>query len=114
MEAVTRKMNLGRLSGLPVTIHTSTRLVRLDGRCAVLAKDGLAGEIVEEPVDSVLVAVGHRSRDPISDSLERDGVPVHVVGDALRPGQILDATRSGFTAASTAARTVGRPGRTPP
>ena len=99
MEPVTRKMTLGRLQQLPVTVLTSTRVVRLDGVRAFLVREGSDEEIVEAPVDSVLVAVGHRSSDPLSAALERAGIPVTVVGDAARPGQIIDATRGGFRAA---------------
>jgi len=113
MEAVTRTMTLGRLAALPVTVHTSTRLVRLDGRRAVLAKDGVAGELVEEPVDSVLVAVGHRSLHELPEELEHAGIPMTVAGDAVRPGQILDATRSGFGAASATVRADGGLRRAP-
>ncbi len=106
MEAVTRTMTIARMARLPVVVHTGTRLVRLVGGEAfvVLACGGEERSIGR--FDSVLVAVGHRSTDPISRDLERAGVDVTVIGDAAKPGQILDATRSGHAAVAGAA---GRP-----
>jgi NADPH-dependent 2,4-dienoyl-CoA reductase/sulfur reductase-like enzyme len=100
MEGVTRKMTLGRLRTLPVTIHTSTRLLRLRRGEAFVTAEGADGERSLGVFDSVLVAVGHRSWDPLSEGLERAGQDVTVIGDAARPGQILDATRGGLAAAN--------------
>jgi 2,4-dienoyl-CoA reductase-like NADH-dependent reductase (Old Yellow Enzyme family)/thioredoxin reductase len=98
MEAVTRKVALGRLQQLPVTIHTSTRLTRLDEGEAFVVAAGATNETSLGSFDSVLVAVGHRSYDPLSAELEKSGLDVTVVGDAVGPGQILDATRAAFNA----------------
>ena len=98
MEAVTRKMTLQRLQQLPVTIHTSTRLTRLENGEAFVVAEGATNEASLGSFDSVLVAVGHRSYDPLSAELEKAGLDVAVIGDAVRPGQILDATRTAFSA----------------
>ncbi len=98
MEAVTRKMTLRRLQGLPITIHTSTRLTRMGEEGAFVVKEGADEETSIGAFDSVLVAVGHRSYDPLSHALRAAGLPVTVIGDAARPGQILDATRAGRSA----------------
>lgn len=97
MEPVTRAMTLRRLPSLPVTIHTSTRLLRIEHGTAIVGHDGEA-ETSLGRFDSVLVAVGHRSYEPLSAALEAAGIPVTVIGDAARPGQILDATRAGAAA----------------
>jgi 2,4-dienoyl-CoA reductase-like NADH-dependent reductase (Old Yellow Enzyme family)/thioredoxin reductase len=104
MEAVTRKMTLGRLGKLPVTVHTSTRLTRVAGGEAFVAAAAADGERSLGVFDSVLVAVGHRSYDPLSEGLQRAGVPATVIGDAFRPGQILDATSNGLAAATDSPR----------
>jgi pyruvate/2-oxoglutarate dehydrogenase complex dihydrolipoamide dehydrogenase (E3) component len=98
MEAVTRKMTLQRLGALPVKIHTSTRLTRVKDGEAFAVSAGSTEEVSLGHFDSVLVAVGHRSHDTLSAELRKSGVVVTVVGDALRPGQILDATRMGARA----------------
>ncbi len=73
MEAVTRKMTLRRLQELPVTIHTSTRLIRMEEGEAFVVAEGSTDEISVGSFDSVLVAVGHRSYDPLSAELEKAG-----------------------------------------
>ena len=98
MEAITRKMTLVRLAMLPVVIHTSTRLLRLVEGEAFVARDDVEAERSIGRFDSVLVAVGHRSFDPLSAALREAGLKVSVIGDASRPGQIRDATAAGFAA----------------
>lgn len=104
MEPVTRAMTLKRLATLPVDIHTRTRLLGLENGAA-RALDEATGE--ERPLgrfDTVLVAVGHAAYDPLSTALREAGVPVTTIGDAVRPGQVLDATRAGREAVVAAER----------
>jgi len=98
MEPVTRKMTIRRLRELPVTIHISTRLTRIEEGTAFVVSEDSGEETSVGTFDSVLVAVGHVSYDPLSQALEDAGVSVTVIGDAAHPGQILDATRAGFAA----------------
>jgi 2,4-dienoyl-CoA reductase-like NADH-dependent reductase (Old Yellow Enzyme family)/thioredoxin reductase len=104
MEAVTRNMTLRRLGSLPVTVHTGTLLTRLDGSDAFVHVDGAEGETSLGCFDSVVVAVGQRSHDPLSRDLGAAGLDVRVVGDAERPGQILDATQAGHEAVQLGAK----------
>jgi 2,4-dienoyl-CoA reductase-like NADH-dependent reductase (Old Yellow Enzyme family)/thioredoxin reductase len=99
METVTRKMTLRRLASLPIKLHTNARLTRLDDAGAFVRIGDAEGETSLGHFDSVLVAVGQRPYDPLSKSLEAAGVEVTVIGDAVHPGQILDATRAGYDAA---------------
>jgi pyruvate/2-oxoglutarate dehydrogenase complex dihydrolipoamide dehydrogenase (E3) component len=104
MEPVTRAMTLKRLATLPVDIHTRTRLLELENGAAH-ALDEATGE--ERPLgrfDTVLVAGGHAAYDPLSTALREAGVPVTTIGDAVRPGQVLDATRAGREAVVAAER----------
>jgi NADPH-dependent 2,4-dienoyl-CoA reductase/sulfur reductase-like enzyme len=101
MEAITRKMTLKRLEALPVTILTTTRLVRLEDHEAVVCNADNGEERSLGSFDSVLVAVGHRSYDPLSDGLLTKGVSVTVVGDAREPRQIFDATQAGRDAVAS-------------
>jgi pyruvate/2-oxoglutarate dehydrogenase complex dihydrolipoamide dehydrogenase (E3) component len=95
MEAITRKMTLARLEGLPVEILKETRLVRMEGEEAIVVGADNGDEQSLGRFDSVLVSVGHRSFDPLSDGLTSVGLAVTVVGDASHPGQIFDATQAG-------------------
>ncbi|MEJ2189167.1 MAG: FAD-dependent oxidoreductase, partial [Acidobacteriota bacterium] len=94
MEAITRKMTLKRLEALPVTIHTTTRLLRMNGSEAIVRIGEEEAETSLGSFDSVIVAVGHRPDDPISEAIRKAGLEVAVVGDARAPGQIWDATQS--------------------
>lgn len=98
MEAITRKMTLTRLQGLPVEVHTRTRLLSLEDGEALVRDESTGGERSLGSFDSVLVAVGHRSYDPFSAALQETGLEVEVVGDAREPGQIWDATQDGRAA----------------
>ncbi len=98
MEPVTRKITLRRLSQLPVEVHTGLRLTRLDADGAHVEPREGGEERCLDIFDSVLVAVGHRSRADLVDALREEGYAVDVVGDAEAPGQIFDATTSAWKA----------------
>jgi len=93
MEGITRTMTLTRLAALPVTIHTKTRLLRMDGKEAIVHINEREAETSLGTFDSVIVSVGHRPFDPFSEALRSAGLEVAVVGDARAPGQIWDATQ---------------------
>jgi len=95
VEAITRKMTLKRLQSLPVEIHSQTRLLSLEGGEASVHDESTGGERSLGHFDSVIVAVGHRSHDPLSERLREAGLEVEVVGDARAPGQVWDATQAG-------------------
>ncbi|MFW5738902.1 MAG: FAD-dependent oxidoreductase [Myxococcota bacterium] len=95
MEPVTRKLTMMRLAKLPVTIHKRTSVVRLDGGEVFIQREQ-GGEESLGSFDAVVVAVGNRSVDTLSDGLRRRGLAVHVAGDAARPGQVWDATQAGY------------------
>jgi 2,4-dienoyl-CoA reductase-like NADH-dependent reductase (Old Yellow Enzyme family)/thioredoxin reductase len=98
MEAISRKMTLMRLQALPVEIHTQTRLLSFEGSEAIVRDEATGDERSLGSFDSFLVAVGHRSHDPLSAELVEAGLEVEVVGDALKPGQVWDATQGGRAA----------------
>ena len=68
----------------------------------------LANRLVMAPVKTTLGGVDglatprHVAYDPLSEPLRAAGLEVEVIGDALRPGRILDATRAGREAAVAA------------
>ena len=101
MEAITRKMTLSRLAALPITILTTTKLVRVEDDEALVSSADDGEERSLGSFDSVLVAVGHSSYDPLSDGLRTRGVSVTVVGDAREPRQIIDATQAGRDAVAS-------------
>jgi 2,4-dienoyl-CoA reductase-like NADH-dependent reductase (Old Yellow Enzyme family)/thioredoxin reductase len=101
MEAISRKMTLMRLQALPVEIHTQTRLLSFEGSEAVVRDETTGDQRSLGFFASILVAVGHRSHDPLSAELVKAGLEVEVVGDARKPGQVWDATQNGHAAVVT-------------
>jgi len=58
-----------------------------------------SGEGVEEiPADTVVMAAGARSHNPLQEVLEKRGIPVTVAGDARRLAKAFEAVHQGFAA----------------
>jgi len=99
MEPVTRKLTMMRLGKLPVTIHKSTRVVRVERSEVFAQREEQAEAKSLGTFDTFIVAVGNRSVDALSEALRRRGLSVHVAGDAAKPGQVWDATQAGYQVA---------------
>ncbi|MEJ5348567.1 MAG: FAD-dependent oxidoreductase [Desulfosoma sp.] len=54
------------------------------------------GETRYVPCDTVVLAAGSRSYNPLEEKLREKGLSVHVVGDAARVGKAFDAVHQGF------------------
>jgi 2,4-dienoyl-CoA reductase-like NADH-dependent reductase (Old Yellow Enzyme family)/thioredoxin reductase len=98
MDPITRKLTLNRLAGLPVAIHTATRVTQITERHALVTRNGKDSDLGE--FDTIVVAVGTRPFDPLSAQLQSEGVEVHTVGDANTLGQIQGAVTSAWKVAS--------------
>ncbi len=98
MEPVMRKLTLKRLPTLAITVLTETVVTELhpDGTATVRQP---SGERTIGPFDDVVVAVGTRPRDELSEKLRQAGVEVHVVGDALETAQVFGAVQSAWKVA---------------
>ena len=70
-------------------------MIEITADCVRIEYDGRVEEI---PADSVVLAVGTRSHNPLQELLAASGIPFRVVGDALRPAMVFDAIHQGFTA----------------
>ena len=94
MEPLTRKLTLKSLDKLNVRLLTSVKLKRFDGHRAFIKENGsesLLGEF-----DTVVMAVGTESRQELLKPLLKEGLKVHIVGDAAKPANLFDAVKSGF------------------
>ena len=78
-------------------IRTETALVRVEKGRALVTCQGGQREIAR--FDSVVVAAGNHSFDPLSAELQQRGYAVSVIGDARTPGSIHDAVKAGYRAA---------------
>lgn len=94
-EDVTRREYLLKLlADRKVDIMTETRIVEIKKTSVVLDKNG---EVCEYPADTVIIALGMESYNPLQQALSGKA-KVTVIGDAVEPRNALEATREGFLA----------------
>ena len=63
--------------------------------CVTVEHDGRIEEI---PADTVVLAVGTRSFNPLQEAATAGGILFRLVGDAVRPAMVMDAFHEGFAA----------------
>jgi 2,4-dienoyl-CoA reductase (NADPH2) len=91
----TRWVMMQDLSRLGVAVRTATRAVEItETGVTVETADG----VEDITADSVVLALGSKSRNELQDALQATGIPFQVVGDAGRIGLALDAVHGGFAA----------------
>lgn len=78
-----------------VTTRVAARVAEISPDAVRIETDGRTEEI---PADTVVLAVGTRSRNPLQESAAALGLPLRVVGDAARPAMVFDAVHQGFLA----------------
>jgi thioredoxin reductase len=82
-----------------VPLLTQSKVVRIEGDRVVYANKQGEEKVIE--CDTVLIALGYRPNDDLSFCDDEDfPVPVYKVGDAERPGTILDAVAAGANLAA--------------
>lgn len=91
----TRWAMLQDLRRCGVKSRTSARVLEITPSSVKIAVGGKEEEI---PADTVVLAVGTRPHDPLSEWVRKRGIPFHVVGDAAKAGTVLDAVHQGFAA----------------
>jgi len=84
-----RAFNVGTIKGATVTE------IRDSG--VVYSKDG---EQLEEPADTVVLALGSRPNSALAESLHQAGIPFEAVGDCVEPRKVIDAIHEGFLVAA--------------
>jgi 2,4-dienoyl-CoA reductase-like NADH-dependent reductase (Old Yellow Enzyme family)/thioredoxin reductase len=93
MDLLARSMLLRRLQKQNVIIHTSTKVTRLE-RDTVFARQN--DREIQLPIETVVIAVGVRPNRELVESLELNGIEMHVIGDAAQPRKALEAIWEGF------------------
>ncbi|MBZ0265390.1 NAD(P)/FAD-dependent oxidoreductase [bacterium] len=94
MEPITRKLILKRLAISTATILTSTQISRIDGS-HVFVRNGSNENHLGE-FDSVVIATGNKSNCELEDELRARGYKTERIGDAHKPGNIVNAVKEGF------------------
>ncbi len=78
-----------------IEMRTVTKALEItDGAVKIETGSG----VEEIPADTVVVAAGAKAYNPLQETLEKTGVPVHVVGDAETPAKAFEAVHQGFQA----------------
>ena len=75
----------------------NTSVKKITENSVTVAAEGR--EEVLSPIDQVVVAVGLKPRDELKEVLEARKIRYFVVGDALQPRRIIEATEEGARAA---------------
>lgn len=84
---VTRLME--ELAKHNVELITEANCTEIKGNTVIYNKDGKDAQITD--VDTVVLATGTKSYDPISAYLKEKGIEYYVIGDAEKPGMLVDA-----------------------
>nr|HPJ36741.1 FAD-dependent oxidoreductase [Spirochaetota bacterium] len=91
----TKWILLGNIKEHDVKIVTGSKITSVKDNMVTYEKDG---EVFSEKFDSIINAAGSRPVRKIADKLEGTGIPFAVIGDSVRPGNILQAVHEGFLA----------------
>ena len=78
-----------------VKTRVTTRVIEITAGSVRIEREGLIEEL---PADSVVLAVGTGSHNPLSEMVAASGIPFRTVGDAARPAMVFDAIHQGFAA----------------
>lgn len=95
-EPAPTKYLLQRLAEKDVTVLTSASVTQIHDNAVSVTHKGR--DIRLEPTDSVVIAVGVRPESSLAGELEESGLPVTVVGDALRAKNGYLDIREGYEA----------------
>ena len=86
------------LSRYKIKTRTTAKALEITETCVKVEKDG---NIEEIPADTVVLAAGAASYNPLQEFVEKQGIPCKVIGDAARVALAFDAVHQGFEAGRT-------------
>jgi len=93
MGATVRWSLLNRLKECGIRIFTSTKVDEIHRQGVVVTKDG--SKETWKGFDTIVIAIGMRSRNEIVDEIKGKVKEVYVIGDAVKPRRGVDAMREG-------------------
>ena len=86
---------LQEMSRRGIKTRTTTKAVEITATGVKVEKDD---KIEEIPADTVVLAIGAESYNPLQEVLEKQGIPFETVGDANQVGMAFDAVHQGYRA----------------
>jgi 2,4-dienoyl-CoA reductase (NADPH2) len=91
----TRWGMLQDMSRIGVKTNVSTKALEITPEGVTVEMDGQTDTL---PADTVVLAVGSESYNPLQEMMEKKGIPYQVVGDAQKVALAFDAVHNGFAA----------------
>jgi 2,4-dienoyl-CoA reductase (NADPH2) len=91
----TRWGMLQELKRMGVESKTATKALEITQTGLRVAKDNTVEEI---PADTIVLAIGARPYDPLSEILEKKSISYQVIGDAQKIGRAFEAIHQGYDA----------------
>lgn len=88
-----RDMLMTRLMNKPIDIFVNSKVTEITENSVTYEENGVAKTIAG--VDTIIVAMGSKSVNGLTESLKELGKPVHAIGDAEKVGKIVDAIAAG-------------------
>jgi len=82
-----------RLMNKPIDIFVNSKVTEITENSVTYEENGVAKTIAG--VDTIIVAMGSKSVNGLTESLKELGKPVHTIGDAEKVGKIVDAIAAG-------------------
>jgi len=86
------------LSRQGIQTKATTKALEITETCVKAEMDG---KIEEIPTDTVVLAAGAASYNPLQEFVEKQGIPCKVIGDAAKVALAFDAVHQGFEAGRT-------------
>jgi 2-enoate reductase len=85
------------LADANVDVLTSINILEITDKYVVIADKNSEKKILK--ADTIAIAVGYKSDNRLYEMLKDSGLEVHIIGDCVKPRQILSAVWDGFHAA---------------
>jgi 2,4-dienoyl-CoA reductase (NADPH2) len=83
------------LSRFKIKTRTTAKALEISETCVSVERDGTIEEI---PADTVVLAAGAASHNPLQEIVDKKGIPCKVIGDAAGVALAFDAVHQGFEA----------------
>ena len=91
-----RNVELASLRNHGVKMHVNSKVLEVTDRDVKIQSTRDGSEQWLKDFDFIILGLGSRKYDPLSEDLKKFVPEVHVIGDAIKPGQSSDAMHQGF------------------
>jgi 2,4-dienoyl-CoA reductase-like NADH-dependent reductase (Old Yellow Enzyme family)/thioredoxin reductase len=86
-----------RLQKAGTKLLLDTRVIRIEPDAVIISNKDQQQKLA--PIKQVIMAVGTKPRTELKDTLEKEGIPYTIIGDASKTGRIIEAVGDGAQAA---------------